>query len=236
MRQQQDLPGCTGASWNRPPATELGRLLSSLRNGGRKAQPAVPSGTVACARSARPSSGGRQVHSGWNRIGSKGPRTALRRGGLGRLLQHLPRFQPRCPSARHRGRIADVRRRVSGTRQRPRRRHGHPDRPRVRRRRGPSTSTSSHAVLVRRRHPNDIDSPGSSPDLDCMTGTAGTCTVSYVAANSGTDICAPIGGNQSQCSEASVLPSSTIASMSSSTPRALRRPRRQRLHRRLNRP
>ena len=36
-----------------------------------------------------------------------------------------------------------------------------------------------------------------------MTGTAGTCTVSYVAANSGTDtICAPIGGNQSQCSEA----------------------------------
>ena len=66
-----------------------------------------------------------------------------------------------------------------------------------------STDTSTHVRFwFNAGDPNDIDSPGSSSDLDCDTGTTGICTVSYVAANGGTDtICAVIGGNQSQCSE-----------------------------------
>jgi hypothetical protein len=48
--------------------------------------------------------------------------------------------------------------------------------------------------------PNDMHSPGNSPDLECITGSNGICTVSYVAANPGTDvICALIGGASSQC-------------------------------------
>ena len=53
--------------------------------------------------------------------------------------------------------------------------------------------------------PNDIVSPGNSPDLDCDTDSTGSCTVSYIAAHPGTDIiCAIIGGPTSQCDSEAV--------------------------------
>ena len=176
------------------PATETGATTFSLRNGGRKAQPAVPVGGRLPVPSARAVIGrsAKCIRAG-TASDEGSTHRALRRGGLGRPVP-LPSLQPRCPSraSRHRGRIADVRRRVSE--------HGS----------GPvgdtvtltarvydddgalSTSTSSHVRFwFGVSDPNDIDSPGSSPDLDCMTGTAGACTVSYVAANSGTDTIMP---------------------------------------------
>ncbi|HEX2469505.1 MAG TPA: hypothetical protein VHK05_02855, partial [Candidatus Limnocylindrales bacterium] len=53
--------------------------------------------------------------------------------------------------------------------------------------------------------PNDIDSPGNSSDLDCMTGILGLCTVSYVATAPGTDVvCAVLAGPTSQCDDEAV--------------------------------
>jgi hypothetical protein len=44
---------------------------------------------------------------------------------------------------------------------------------------------------------------GGSSDLDCSTGSEGSCSVSYDAALAGTDlICAAIGGSANQCTEA----------------------------------
>ncbi len=55
--------------------------------------------------------------------------------------------------------------------------------------------------------PNDIDSPGNSPDLQCWTGTAGMCSITYVPSELGTDaICALVGGPTSQCDEAAEDP------------------------------
>ena len=51
--------------------------------------------------------------------------------------------------------------------------------------------------------PNDVASPGNSPDLQCFTGSSGECSVSYVAAAGGTDrICAIVGGPTASCEEA----------------------------------
>jgi hypothetical protein len=46
---------------------------------------------------------------------------------------------------------------------------------------GPATSTHVRFYFAA-GSPNDIASPGNSPDLDCMTGEAGECSVSYEAA------------------------------------------------------
>src|SRR5688572_14994571 len=65
------------------------------------------------------------------------------------------------------------------------------------------TDDSVHVrVFIEAGSPNDIDSPGNSPDLDCYTGTTGQCSVSFDAAIGGTDtVCALIGGPTSQCAE-----------------------------------
>ena len=45
-----------------------------------------------------------------------------------------------------------------------------------------STGTSTHVrFYFWPASPNDPGSPGSSPDMDCDTGTDGTCDVTYVA-------------------------------------------------------
>jgi hypothetical protein len=50
--------------------------------------------------------------------------------------------------------------------------------------------------------PNDPGDPGNNPDMSCHTGSAGECSVSYVAVLEGTDtICAITNGPTSQCSE-----------------------------------
>ena len=55
--------------------------------------------------------------------------------------------------------------------------------------------------------PNDIDSPGNSPDLECWTGESGQCSVSYVAASLGTDlVCALVSGPTVTCDEAREAP------------------------------
>jgi hypothetical protein len=55
--------------------------------------------------------------------------------------------------------------------------------------------------------PNDIDSPGNSPDLECWTGESGQCSVSYVAASLGTDlVCALVSGPTATCDEAQGAP------------------------------
>src|SRR6476660_1708315 len=62
-----------------------------------------------------------------------------------------------------------------------------------------STATSTHVrFYFWPTSPNDPGSPGSSPDLDCYTGTDGTCVVTYVANQAGTDtICALFSGGPS---------------------------------------
>jgi len=66
-----------------------------------------------------------------------------------------------------------------------------------------TTGSSSH---VRFRFtpgdPNDVNTPGNNPDFECLTGTAGTCSISYVPTVAGTDtLCAIITGSVSQCAE-----------------------------------
>ena len=52
--------------------------------------------------------------------------------------------------------------------------------------------------------PNNPHSPGSNPDLDCDTGTSGSCDVSYVAAAFGDDtICGLFAGPPTSCTEPS---------------------------------
>ena len=66
---------------------------------------------------------------------------------------------------------------------------------------GPGTSTHVRFFFVA-GSPNDIDSPGNSPDLQCTTGTAGECSVSYDADELGSDlVCVMIAGPVSQCDE-----------------------------------
>ncbi len=55
--------------------------------------------------------------------------------------------------------------------------------------------------------PNSPGSPGSSPDLECWTGTVGSCTVSYVPAAVGADtVCAVVASSVHSCDEAQPAP------------------------------
>src|SRR5688572_19138251 len=55
--------------------------------------------------------------------------------------------------------------------------------------------------------PNSPNSPGNSPDLQCWTGTFGTCSVSYVAATAGVDhVCAVVSGSVFSCDEEVAAP------------------------------
>ncbi|MGH2456037.1 MAG: hypothetical protein ACRDHD_07255, partial [Candidatus Limnocylindria bacterium] len=66
---------------------------------------------------------------------------------------------------------------------------------------GPGTDTHVRWYFVA-GSPNDMTSPGNSPDLECWTGEAGQCSVTYVAAAEGTDaICAIGGGPTTMCDE-----------------------------------
>jgi hypothetical protein len=66
---------------------------------------------------------------------------------------------------------------------------------------GPDTSTHVR-FFFRTGSPNDPASPGNSPDISCDTGTSGQCSVTYVAANAGTDIiCARFSGPPTLCDE-----------------------------------
>src|SRR5688572_1670492 len=50
--------------------------------------------------------------------------------------------------------------------------------------------------------PNDVNTPGNNPDFECLTGSAGTCSITYVPLVAGTDtLCALITGSASQCDE-----------------------------------
>jgi hypothetical protein len=66
-----------------------------------------------------------------------------------------------------------------------------------------STASNTHVKFrFTPGDPNDPDTPGNNPDLDCVIDNSGTCSVSYVAAVGGTDtICALLGGPVSQCAE-----------------------------------
>jgi hypothetical protein len=67
--------------------------------------------------------------------------------------------------------------------------------------------------------PNDIDSPGNSPDLGCHTGTSGTCSVSYVAAVPGrtSSVRSSAAPPRSATPRRSTTTSATIGSTRSST-------------------
>ncbi|HUG29999.1 MAG TPA: hypothetical protein VMQ65_05770, partial [Candidatus Limnocylindria bacterium] len=55
--------------------------------------------------------------------------------------------------------------------------------------------------------PNNPDSPGNSPDLQCWTGTVGFCSVSYQANAAGVDtVCAIVGGSVFMCDESQPAP------------------------------
>jgi hypothetical protein len=65
------------------------------------------------------------------------------------------------------------------------------------------TGTSTHVrFYFSAASPNNPGSPGGNPDLDCMTGSAGTCDVTYLPAALGTDsICARFSGPPTLCDE-----------------------------------
>ena len=55
--------------------------------------------------------------------------------------------------------------------------------------------------------PNSPNSPGNNPDLQCWTGTTGSCSVNYLASATGVDtVCAIVGASIFTCDEGQPAP------------------------------